>query len=48
LDKCIICWEQEWEDCFEVQEFAGKEGYIFKVRAIPILVFSTAERMRIS
>jgi hypothetical protein len=30
LDKCIICWEQEWEDCFEVQEFADKEGFLFK------------------
>ena len=30
LDKCITCWEQEWEDCFEVQEFAAKEGFIFK------------------
>ena len=32
LDKSIICWEQDWEDCFEVQEFGGKESFIFKVR----------------
>ena len=34
LDKCIACWEQEWEDCFEVQEFAAKEGFIFKAEDI--------------
>lgn len=31
LDKCVICWEQEWDDCFEVTEFTTKESYIFKV-----------------
>jgi len=30
LDKCIICWEHDWEDCFEVTEFSTKESYIFK------------------
>lgn len=30
LDKCVICWEQEWDDCFEVTEFTTKESYIFK------------------
>ena len=34
LDRCITCWEQEWEDCFEVQEFAAKEGFIFKAEDI--------------
>ena len=31
LDRCIICWEHDWEDCFEVTEFSTKESYIFKV-----------------
>ena len=31
LDKCVICWEQDWDDCFEVTEFTTKESYIFKV-----------------
>ena len=31
LDKCVICWEHEWDDCFEVTEFSTKESYIFKV-----------------
>jgi len=30
LDKCVICWEQDWEDYFEVTEFSTKESYIFK------------------
>jgi len=30
LDKCVICWEHEWDDCFEVTEFSTKESYIFK------------------
>eukprot|EP00092_Neocalanus_flemingeri_P003468 GFUD01003717.1.p1 GENE.GFUD01003717.1~~GFUD01003717.1.p1 ORF type:complete len:1661 (+),score=297.05 GFUD01003717.1:288-5270(+) len=30
LDKCVICWEQDWDDCFEVTEFTTKESYIFK------------------
>jgi len=30
LDKCVICWEQEWDDCFELTEFTTKESYIFK------------------
>ena len=32
LDKCVICWEQDWEDYFEIQEFIAKEAFIFKVR----------------
>ena len=31
LDKCVICWAHEWDDCFEVTEFSTKESYIFKV-----------------
>ena len=34
LDKCVICWEHEWDDCFEVTEFSTKESYIFKVSQI--------------
>merc|ERR1719167_1215382 len=30
LDRCVICWEQDWEECFEVTEFSTKESYIFK------------------
>lgn len=30
LGNCVICWEQDWEDCFEVQEFVAKESLIFK------------------
>ena len=32
MDKCIICWEQDWEDCFEIQDFHGKESFVFKVK----------------
>ena len=31
LDKCVICWEQDWEDYFEIQELVAKEAFIFKV-----------------
>ena len=31
LDRCIICWDKEWDDCFELTEFTSKESYIFKV-----------------
>merc|ERR1719281_947140 len=31
LGNCIICWEQDWDDCFEVHEFSNtKESLIFK------------------
>ena len=38
LDKCVICWEQDWEDYFEIQEFVAKEAFIFKVRN-PVISF---------
>merc|ERR1711994_838089 len=25
-----ICCEQDWDDCFEIQEFVSKEQFIFK------------------
>ena len=31
LDRCIICCEQDWDDCFEIQEFVTKEQFVFKV-----------------
>ena len=31
LRNCIICWEPEWDDCFELNEFVSKESLIFKV-----------------
>ena len=31
LDHCVICCEQDWDDCFEIQEFVSKESYVFKV-----------------
>ena len=31
LERCIICCEQDWDDCFEIQEFVSKEQFIFKV-----------------
>eukprot|EP00093_Oithona_nana_P004037 04037.XXX_125430_123521_1 [CDS] Oithona nana genome sequencing. len=30
LRNCIICWEPEWDDCFELNEFVSKESLIFK------------------
>jgi len=30
LERCIICCEQDWDDCFEIQEFVNKEQYVFK------------------
>ena len=30
LENCVICCEQDWDDCFEVQEFINKETFIFK------------------
>ena len=40
LDKCVICWEQDWEDYFEIQEFVAKEAFIFKVSTIFISSFT--------
>ena len=34
LGRCVLCWEQEWDDCFEVTEFSTKESFIFKVRVM--------------
>ena len=31
LENCVICCEQDWDDCFEVQEFVNKEAFVFKV-----------------
>ncbi|KAG8230175.1 hypothetical protein J437_LFUL006107 [Ladona fulva] len=30
LDRCIICKEMDWDDCFEVQELSTKDTYVFK------------------
>lgn len=30
LENCVICCEQDWDDCFEVQEFVNKETFVFK------------------
>merc|ERR1712165_318059 len=35
LDKCVICWEQDWDDYFEIQELVAKEAFIFKAEDIP-------------
>ena len=35
MDRCVICREEEWDDCFEIQEFINKEQYVFKVRGKP-------------
>ena len=32
LSRSIVCWEKEWEDCFEVTEVNTKESFIFKVQ----------------
>jgi hypothetical protein len=34
LDKCIICWEQDWEDSFEIQDFNAKESFLFSVSSV--------------
>ena len=31
LEQCVICCEQDWDDCFEIQEFINKETFVFKV-----------------
>ena len=38
LDRCVICWDREWDDCFEVTETTTKESYIFKVRNSPHII----------
>jgi hypothetical protein len=30
LEQCVICCEQDWDDCFEIQEFINKETFVFK------------------
>jgi len=30
LENCVICCEQDWDDCFEIQEFVNKEAFVFK------------------
>ena len=32
LERCVVSWDQEWDDCFELTEFTTKESYIFKVK----------------
>ena len=34
LDKVVSCWENDWEDYFEIQELVAKEAFIFKVTMI--------------
>lgn len=43
LDRCVVSWEAEWEDCFELTEFTSKESYIFKVTTI---VYTCSERAK--
>ena len=31
MENCVICCEQDWDDCFEIQEFVSKDTYVFKV-----------------
>lgn len=30
LERCVVCCEPDWDDCFEIQEFVSKESYVFK------------------
>ncbi|XP_046396649.1 uncharacterized protein LOC124163642 [Ischnura elegans] len=36
LDRCIICKEMDWDDCFEVQELSTKDTYIFKGESLEV------------
>ena len=40
LDKCVICWEQDWDDYFEIQELVAKEAFIFKASTTITIYFS--------
>ena len=31
MENCVVCCEQDWDDCFEIQEFVSKETFVFKV-----------------
>lgn len=31
MENCVVCCEQDWDDCFEIQEFVSKDTYVFKV-----------------
>ncbi|CAB4067894.1 unnamed protein product [Lepeophtheirus salmonis] len=30
LDRCVVCCDPDWDDCFEIQEFVSKESFVFK------------------
>jgi len=30
MENCVVCCEQDWDDCFEIQEFVSKDTYVFK------------------
>lgn len=31
LDRCVVCYENDWDDYFELHEIATKDTYILKV-----------------
>ena len=41
MENCVICCEQDWDDCFEIQEFVSKDTYVFKVS---YFIFAGKER----
>ncbi|CAB4067895.1 unnamed protein product [Lepeophtheirus salmonis] len=38
LDRCVVCCDPDWDDCFEIQEFVSKESFVFKVNMKTILI----------
>ena len=30
LEKCVVVWDPEWDDCFEVSEFGSREGAVLR------------------
>ena len=41
MENCVICCEQDWDDCFEIQEFVSKDTYVFQVS---YFIFAGKER----
>ena len=43
MENCVVCCEQDWDDCFEIQEFVSKDTYVFKVSYLKLFLVLLSE-----
>ena len=43
MENCVVCCEQDWDDCFEIQEFVSKDTYVFKVSYLKTILVLLSE-----